>query len=267
MKALKAIFRMYFNQNIQYRVAALAGIFTQYAFGFMYILLYMALYRASPQAFPLTLRELMSYMWLQQGLLAMMMIWFVDAGILEEITSGNVAYTLCRPLDVFHFWLARTAARRLANTALRMGPLFLLAFLLPQPYGLLPPPSLLAAVLFLCSLALAFLLINLLIMLLYAATFYTMNASGVRMLFTGLVDTFSGSVLPLAFFPPGLRRALEWLPLGSLQNAPYLIYSGHTPPQRAVGTIALQCVWCAVFYALGRYLFARLQRQVAVQGG
>lgn len=267
MRALAAVFRINFDQQIQYRVAALAGLATQYAFGFMYIRMYLAFYQSNPSAFPLTLPELMSYMWLQQGLLTAMMLWFLDQTIFDDIVSGNVAYEFCRPVDLYRYWFIRNVSRRLARVVLRMVPLFLVAALLPAPYTLLPPPNLYQAVMFVISLALAFYLVNTLGMLMYAATVYTMNPMGVRMLFASLVDLLAGSIVPIPLFPEAVRRVLELLPFGSIQNAAFLIYSGHIGPDRMAQTLLLQVFWCIALTLLGRALFSRMQQRISIQGG
>ena len=267
MRALAAVFRINFDQQIQYRIAALAGLATQYAFGFMYIRLYLAFYQSNPSAFPFTLPELMSYMWLQQGLLTAMMIWFLDLTIFEDIVSGNVAYEFCRPIDLYQYWFTRNVSRRLARSLLRMVPLFAVAALLPAPYRLLPPPNLFQAVMFIISLVLAFYLVNSFAMLMYAATFYTMNPMGVRLIFASLGDMLAGDIVPIPFFPDAARRVLELLPFGSMQNAPYLIYSGYIGPDRMAQTLLLQVFWCAALTLLGRFLFTRIQQRISIQGG
>ncbi len=267
MRAIAAIFRADFNQHIQYRASALAGLTTQFFWGFMYILLYMAFLRSNPSAFPMTQRELMSYVWLNQGLLIMVVIWFVDLRILDDIVKGNVAYELCRPMDLYHYWFIKSVSRRLARAWLRMVPLFAVAALLPQPYRLMPPYSLLHGLAFLVSMLLGFFILNALTMFLYAGTFYTLNPTGIRTLMAAFMDLLSGSLIPLPFFPDAIRRLLELLPFGSVQNAPFLIYSGHIPTERILPTILLQLFWCLVLYAWGRLLFARMIRRVSFQGG
>ena len=53
MRAYAAVFRMKFTGGLQYRAAALAGLVTQFAWGFMELLAFSAFYRADPTAFPM----------------------------------------------------------------------------------------------------------------------------------------------------------------------------------------------------------------------
>ena len=68
-----SFFRLRFAMGLQYRGAALGGIATQFAWGFLNILLFDAFYRADPAAFPMGFASLTSYLWLQQAFLALFM--------------------------------------------------------------------------------------------------------------------------------------------------------------------------------------------------
>ena len=70
-----SLFRIRFSAGIQYRAAALAGIATQIAWGFLNIMLYMMFYRGNADAFPMTLQALVSYMWLRQAFLMLFETW------------------------------------------------------------------------------------------------------------------------------------------------------------------------------------------------
>ncbi|MGB4658505.1 MAG: hypothetical protein WBI07_04945, partial [Mobilitalea sp.] len=72
-KKYYSYFRMRFIAGLQYRAAALAGIATQFAWGFLTILMYKAFYEVNPEAFPMKFEALSSYIWLQQAFLAMYM--------------------------------------------------------------------------------------------------------------------------------------------------------------------------------------------------
>ena len=110
MKKYLSLLRMRFIAGLQYRAAALAGIATQFAWGFMLILMFSAFYRSDASAFPMSLAQTASYIWLQQAFLALLMVWFLDSEIISSITNGNVAYELCRPIDLYAMWFFKNVA-------------------------------------------------------------------------------------------------------------------------------------------------------------
>ena len=112
MKKYIAFFRLRFSMGLQYRAAALAGMATQFFWGTMEILMFRAFYRTDPASFPMTLQATCAYVWLQQAFLALFMAWLMDHDILDSIVGGNIAYELCRPINIYNMWFSRNLANR-----------------------------------------------------------------------------------------------------------------------------------------------------------
>ncbi len=259
--------RIRFLNGLQYRAAALGGLVTQFFWGGLTICLYAAFYRSDAAAFPMTFPQLVNYIWLQQAFLALFFVWQNDNEIFDCISSGQVAYELCRPWDLYGMWFARNAAHRLSSAALRCVPVLLVAALLPAPYGLTAPASWQA---FLCGLlsgVLGFLVVVAFVMLLYIATFYTLSPLGLRIAVSALSEFLSGGLIPLPFLPDGVRQVVNLLPFASMQNAPFLIYSGSVTGPAILSTMALQCFWLGILFLVGRLFMRRTLRRVVVQGG
>ena len=119
MKAYLSFFKIRFFTGIQYRAAAIAGIITQLAWGFMYIMIYNGFYKSNPSAVSVEISDISSYIGLQQSFLALFMAWIIDEDVLEQISSGNVAYEICRPLDIYNMWFVKNAATRISKAILR----------------------------------------------------------------------------------------------------------------------------------------------------
>lgn len=115
MKKYYALFRIRFINSLQYRAAALAGLATQFAWGFMEISAFSAFYRTNPAAFPMEFSQTVSYIWMQQAFLALFMMWFWEHDIAALIMEGSIAYEMVRPLDLYNRWFCQIAANRLAR--------------------------------------------------------------------------------------------------------------------------------------------------------
>ena len=116
MKAYYSIFRIRMQEALQYRAAAWAGVTTQFFWGFMLIMIYQAFYESSDRVMPMTFEQLCSYIWMQQAFLILVETWSGrDSELFEKITSGSVAYELCRPLELYQHWFARLLAGRLGG--------------------------------------------------------------------------------------------------------------------------------------------------------
>lgn len=267
MRQYTSFFRIRFLAGLQYRAAAWAGVATQFAWGGMTILMFRAFYQNGENSFPMTFQELSSYIWLQQAFLAMFMTWFYDNEIFESITSGGIAYELCRPCDIYTMWFVKNMAIRLSRVVLRCVPVLLVAAILPAPFGVRLPPDIWSAALFPVSMILGFLVLVAFSMLIYISAFFTLSPTGIKILATSVMEFFAGAVIPIPFFPEWLQPIMYALPFASMQNTPFLIYTGHLGVQKAVQSIGIQLFWFAVLLALGRVLMKQALNKVVVQGG
>ncbi len=267
MRKYFAFFRLRFSMGLQYRVAALAGIVTQFVWGGMEILVYRAFYEADAAAFPMSFEATASYIWLQQAFLAFFMTWSMEGEIFEAILNGNIAYELCRPIHIYSMWFARSVANRASRAVLRCFPILLVAVFLPKPYGLMAPAGALHFILFLLTMTMGLLVVVAFCTLIYALTFFTISPDGLRILFSSAVEFFAGAVIPLPFFPDKIRRVMECLPFAAMQNVPLRIYSGSMTNPEMLRAALLQIFWLIVLVSVGRLLCAVAERRVTVQGG
>ena len=262
-----AIFRIRFINSLQYRAAALGGLATQFAWGFMEILAFSAFYRANPTAFPMEFTHVVSYIWMQQAFLAVFMNWFLEAEIFDSIASGGIAYELARPVDIYWRWSCHSVASRLARASLRCLPVLAVAFCLPEPLRMHLPANLGRFGLFLFSSVLSLGVVVAFSMLIYISIFYTLSPIGMRTIFSMLADFLSGSILPLPFFPAPFRAIAELSPFAAMQNTPLRIYSGNIAGMGVVKSLGLQVFWLIVLLFAGRLWMKSTLSKIVIQGG
>jgi len=87
-------------------VAALAGIGTQLFFGVVRMMIFDAFYRSSSALQPLTREQVITYIWLGQAMLLLTML-AADTDVAAMIRTGNVAYEMTRPIDLYSLWFTR----------------------------------------------------------------------------------------------------------------------------------------------------------------
>ncbi len=262
-----SFFRLSFMQGLQYRTAALAGMVTQFAWGFLEIMVFQAFFQAQAEAFPMTISATASYIWMQQAFLALFATWMMDNDIFDAIARGNISYSLCRPIRIYNMWFSQSAAARVSRAVLRCFPILIAAAFLPKPYGIVKPASAWHFGLFLITLILGLLVTVAFSMFVYVSTFFTLSPQGVRIVFTSMADFFAGAIIPLPFFPPKWQRVLELLPFASMQNVPLRIYSGSMTGAETERAVVLQVIWLAVLILLGSGLFRAAEKKATIQGG
>lgn len=267
MRKYLSFFRIRFTNGLQYRAAALAGVSTQFAWGFMNLLMYQAFYRANAAAFPMTFVQIANYIWMQQAFLGLFATWAMDMDIFEAIESGALAYEICRPMDLYAMWFVKGIANRVARTVLRCMPILLVAVFLPEPYRLTAPVSAAALGCTVVSMALGLFCVTGYTMLVYISCFYTLNSRGVRMVALAFSDLLSGQLIPLPFFPAGLRQVVELTPFAMILNLPFRIYSGSIAGGELTRSFALQVFWTFALIGIGWSWMKQAVRKVVVQGG
>lgn len=267
MNKYLSFFRIRIANGLQYRTAAFAGVITQFAWGFMELVMFTAFYKGDICAAPMSFSSLSSYVWLQQAFLALFMFWFWDSDIFEMIQSGNIAYELVRPIDLYTIWYTRNAAMRLSKALLRCLPLILVALLLPAPYHLGVPHTWQSFCLFFLTLALAFGIVVAISILIYIMTMYTLSPVGVRMVVLMVSEFLTGAVIPLPFFPNALRRIVELTPFAYIQNLPFQIYNGNLSGMDCIKPMIIQLIWLAVLIITGKAWMRSALKKIVVQGG
>lgn len=267
MRTYWSFFKIRFINGLQYRAAAYAGVATQFAWGFMYIMLYHSFYRSNPSASSMSISELSSYIWLQQSFLALFMTWFLDEEIFSAISSGNVAYEICRPLNVYNMWFVKNCATRVSRVVLRCFPILILASLLPETYKFGGPASIYSFLLFLISTVLGTIVVVAYCMLIYIFTFYTISPVGVRMVMVMTADFFAGGLVPLPLLPEYLTKYIYLSPFASMQNTPFRIFTGGIQSVEAVQAIMFQVFWAIVLIVLGKLIINTAMKKIIVQGG
>lgn len=267
LKKYISFFKIRFNLGLQYRAAAIAGISTQFFWGFLEILLFKAFYESDSRAFPMEFKQLASYIWLQQAFMAIFMLWTMDNEIFNIITNGNVSYEITRPINLYNMWFTKNIAIRLSSALMRCFPILIVASLLPDPYKISLPENITSLIFFIITAILGLMLVCAFCMLIYIVTFYTINSMGVRLIALSFTEILSGAIVPIPFFPNKIRFVLELLPFGSMQNLPLLIYSGNIQGTELISSVLLQIFWLVLIILIGKVWMKNALKKVVIQGG
>lgn len=266
MSTYFSFFRMRFLTLIQYRAAAAAGVATQWVFGMMMILVLYAFYRSSDAAQPMTFSQAATYIWIGQAMLGILP-WSADREIRDSVLTGQVAYELIRPIDLYGMWFARTVASRTAPTLLRALPQFVIAlWIVPAPFCM-QVPSLGGALAWLLSIFCAVLLSVSIINFMHALILRTIRSEGIVLFIPTLSMILGGSIIPLRLMPDWIQPFLRLQPFAGVMDLPSQLFCGSMSPENVLWICAVQIFWIAVFVLWGRNLMQRGIRRVSVAGG
>lgn len=267
MKQYFAFFKIRFINFLQYKTAAWAAVGTQFIWGFMELTVFSIFYDEGLGEFPMAFQSLVNYIWIKQAFLSFFALWALDNDILDSISNGDVAYELCRPIQLYEMWFSKCSASRLSKCTLRCVPILGVALLIPGRFRMSLPSDFTTFILFIASMIIALLVISAFCMLIYSLTFYLLAPAGIVLVISSIADFLSGSIIPLPFFPEPIKKIIELLPFASMQDLPLRIYGGDFVFADAVSVLLLQLFWAVVLICIGKWLLQFILKRVIVQGG
>lgn len=97
--------------------------------------------------------------------------------------------------------------------------------------------------------------------------FWLKDVTYTKMITGGIVELFSGSMIPLWFYPEIFRQVCMVLPFRFMVFEPISVILGSYKTAGCIRVIAIQCFWVIVLNLLGELIWKRIQRDITVQGG
>ncbi len=189
----------------------------------------------------------------------------------NDIRKGTVGNYLIKPIS-YRGKFAATSLGNLLTMTLMFGlPFYTAALVILGSLGFLPDlsfPAFLAHLgLFLLAGLCASLLNDTISYIFGVLCFYTSAGWGLNSLKTTLISFLSGTLLPLAFFPAGLREVVNWMPFAGMSQNPVLILMMKYDLAASLRCVALSAAWIAALELFAKLLFSHAIRKVTVQGG
>lgn len=267
MKAYITYFKLKFISSLQYRSAAWAGISTQFFFGIIYIMVFIAFYESGGKRIPMSLSQTVTYLWLNQMFLALLNQFTKDEEIYKIIRDGNISYELSRPKKLYFLWYFKILGQRLASVTLRLFPILIITFMLSSPYRMRLPESFVHFFLFILSLGFGTLLVVSITILYPIVTLRTLNEKGIVEFLINISGILSGLVVPVPFFPKFLQIISSLLPFQYISDLPFRIYVGNVSITNSIIGILIQGFWIIIMISIGNLLLNKCLKRVVVQGG
>jgi ABC-2 type transport system permease protein len=257
-RTFAALVRAGFRRWSTYRQATVAGLFTNIVFGFLRCYVLLSVAKNGTTGYDP--RQMATYVWVSQGLIATVGLWG-DVELSDRIRTGDVVADLLRPVPPVVSYLATDLGRAGFAAVTRFaGPVLAgaLAFDLylprrPATYPLFAVSVLLATVIsFACRYT-----VN-------AAAYWLLDARGPQLSWLLASNVLTGLYFPLGFLPGWLFTALWWLtPFPWIIQAPADLVVERGGPALVAG----QFVWAALMLAAAGEVQRRGARRLVVQGG
>jgi len=262
MSPYRVYFLKSFKKNAAYRSAAWIHVIASMVTIWIQVSIWTALIGGG-SADGITRDQMVTYAILNSAMYAALM-----TGLYSEVDgrlrSGDIGIDLLRPARYPLMLLADQLGRAAYRLLFMVIPTVALAAL---AFGFSPPASLAAGIGYVVALPLAIAIsyaIGYLIALLafwFLTTFHFSWAIG------ALITVFSGSVLPLWFFPGRWEIVARALPFQFLGFVPAATWMGELAGADLILTWLLGAAWAVAILALTTWLWTRAITRLVVQGG
>lgn len=249
--------------NIQYRFQIWSRILGDIIFIIMWYSMWSSLYGEKNTYSGIEFSQTVTYVIATQFLITLNSmgspLWTME----EKISTGDIVYEFLRPYSFLKKTLSECVASSTAYFLLSSMWVFgativvlhidvpingnLLFFILSFTLGYL--------IRFFMELSFSFL------------SFWLIHIGGIRAIFTFSISVFSGSVVPLWFFPETIRNIAEILPFQYIYYVPCNILVGEMSRYDQIISIVLQIVWILASVILSKIMWKVGSKKVVVQGG
>jgi ABC-2 type transport system permease protein len=263
MRLFWEIVRRSFHRHLTYRAATVAGLITNFGFGWLRVSVLLALYDGRPVVEGITETDLYAYVALTQAVIIYLAIfgWF---DLMNSVYTGEVGSDLLKPMGYFQFWLAQDAGRAAVALLLR-GAVIMIFFGLVFPMNY--PTTLAQWVWVGTAVFLSWLVSFAYRFLVNLAAFWTPNARGISRFAFIFAMFFSGFLMPLRLYPDWVQMVANWTPFPHMLNTVVEIYLGILQGPALWQALLTQAVWIIILGIAGQLLLGTAVRRLVILGG
>lgn len=209
------------------------------------------------------LEQMITYSILNTLILSLLLI-YISGRVDGSLKTGGIASELVRPLSYPLYLLANSLGEVVYQFLFVVIPSLLLAALF---FGIQPPASIEHAAAFVVSLGIVLLLSFFIGYLISLIAFWLLTHFALDWMLGGLMIIFSGSFLPIWFFPDIWATVAGLLPFQYLGYIPAAIYMGYYQAGELPLIIGIGALWVGAFWLVTQLLWWKAVRRLIVHGG
>ena len=180
-----------------------------------------------------------------------------------DVSDGSIAIQLVRPISYRLIKFAESLGGLCGNVFFQIIPFFVIFMII----GFVRVPTLINFILYIISALLGFLCMFSFSFFFGLFSFYTTYFFGFNMAMSVILQFFSGSLIPLTFFPEYLEKIFRLFPFASMNYTPIMIYLGKLSGKEVVYALMLQIIWILLFYLAGKFLWSFAIKRLTILGG
>lgn len=256
--------RKSFQRAAAYRFEVWTRIAGNVLFLFMWGFIWYALYYGKESVEGVSFQTMLAYVLVSQALQGLhgagTSLWEIQ----ERVRTGDIAMELLRPYNYTTRMLFSDLGSILFYFITAVVPLYTVLFLVLKPAVTLSFSQL---GLFVVSAVLGYLIRFCIEMTFGLFTFWLIETGGVEDVFYFCISLFSGSLIPLWFFPGWLEQVARYLPFQGIFFVPNAIFVGELTGPSIFTALLNQVIWLLICYLILRLVWHRASMKIVIQGG
>lgn len=263
MRKYMAVLRGTAMVGMVYRFGYFFAIFGNLLYIGIVYYLWRSIYQGRDTLRGLTFNETMVYIALGSTVFFLLKT-YADWTIHYEIREGLIASYLIKPMDFQMYALFAVIGSTVMNIfAISVPTVLFMVFVLKVSFAtgiglaLFPLSFIFALIISFC--------IDFFVGLM---GFYSESVWGISSVKEIILTVFSGALVPLQFFPEGIRNVLLWLPFQAVFHTPLMMV---TKPESGLSTfipmLAVQAFWAISLFVLARLFYNQAIKVLRISGG
>lgn len=218
-RVFKTVITTTYKENFAYRSQMAVSIIAQPVYFLVYYFIWQAVYSVHDTVSGFTLNQMLYY-FAVSSLLGFLNWDSADGTLQRLIQTGKFITFQLRPVSNLYYAFFEKVGHRILAFWIELIPI--LGFYLL--FGIAPIPVM--PVWALISVMLSFILSFLINYTIGTIAFWLVRTDGVRRAVLVFKDICSGAMLPLTLFPPGLQKALFYMPFQFISYVPSRVFMG-----------------------------------------
>jgi ABC-2 type transport system permease protein len=252
-----------FQQQFVYRTNTIIYVFTSFIYLFVTVSIWSALYRGKGIIDGISLKEMLTYVLMVQFVKTI--VWLsVSKYVADRASSGIVSIDFIRPVNLKLCAIFDSLGTALFNLIVFAIPMVIMGSFV---WGFVLPTYLYQLLIFIPSLFMAIVLYSTMEYIMGLTAFWTKTNFHISWIVGSFMTLFSGSHIPLWFYPQPIRVVADFLPFKYFIFEPINIFLGKVTSDQALNIILFQMMWLLILLAIERIMWHYAQRVVTIQGG
>lgn len=252
-----------FQQQFVYRTNTIINVFTSFIYLFVTVSIWSALYRGRNIIDGISLSEMLTYVLMVQFVKTIVRL-SVSKYVADRASSGIISIDFIRPVNLKLCAIFDSLGSALFNVVIFAAPMIIIGSFV---WGFVIPTHLYQWLLFLPSLFMAIVLYSTMEYIMGLTAFWTKTNFHISWIVGSFMNLFSGSHIPLWFYPEPIRLVADFLPFKYFIFEPINIFMGKVSPSQTLIIVLFQFIWLIILLVIERIMWHYAQRVVTVQGG